>query len=55
MDGLALSLVTFATLGYGNTYPASRVGEMLAGLEAMLSMVLVAMFVVSLARKYVRG
>jgi len=55
VDGLALSLVTFATLGYGNTYPASKLGEILAGLEAMLAMVLVAMFVVSLTRKYVRG
>jgi hypothetical protein len=55
VDGMALSLVTFATLGYGNSYPASKAGEMLAGIEAMLSMVLVAMFVVSLARKYVRG
>jgi len=54
-DGFALSLVTFATLGYGNSYPASKAGQMLAGLEAMLAMVLVAMFVVSLARKYVRG
>jgi len=55
VDGLALSLVTFATLGYGNTYPASKVGEILAGIEAMFAMVLVAMFVVSLTRKYVRG
>ncbi len=55
LDGLALSLVTFATLGYGNTYPASRLGEILAGIEAMSAMVLVAMFVVSLTRKYVRG
>jgi hypothetical protein len=55
VDGMALSLVSFATLGYGNRFPASRLGEMLGGLEAMLSMILVAMFVVSLTRKYVRG
>ncbi len=55
VDGMALSLVTFATLGYGNTYPASKLGQMLAGIEAMLAMVLAAMFVVSLTRKYVRG
>jgi len=55
IDGLALSLITFATLGYGNTYPVTKSGQMLAGLEAMLSMTLVAMFVVSLTRKYVRG
>jgi Na+/H+ antiporter NhaC len=52
---MALSLVSFATLGYGNRFPASKLGEMLGGLEAMLSMILVAMFVVSLTRKYVRG
>ena len=55
VDGLALSLITFSTLGYGNTYPASKFGQMLAGFEAMLAMVLVAMFVVSLTRRYVRG
>jgi hypothetical protein len=55
VDGLALSFVTFATLGYGNTHPASKFGEMLAGLEAILSMALVAMFVVGLTRKYIRG
>jgi hypothetical protein len=55
VDGLALSLVTFPTLGYGNRHPASRMGEMLGGLEGLLSMILVAMFVVSLTRKYVRG
>jgi hypothetical protein len=55
VDGLALSAVTFATLGYGNRYPASRLGEVLAGGEAVAAMLLVSMFVVALARKYVRS
>jgi hypothetical protein len=52
---LVLSLITFGTLGYGNRWPASLSGEALAGVEAVLAMLLMAMFVVSLARKYVRG
>lgn len=54
IQGLALSLVTFATLGYGNRYPASELGEVLAGIESILAMLLVSMFVVSLTRKYSR-
>ncbi len=53
-QGVALSLVTFATLGYGNLHPASIGGEVWAGVESILAMVFVSMFVVSLARKYVR-
>jgi len=55
MPGIALSLVTFGTLGYGNRFPASEVGEMLAGVEAIIATLLSAMFVVALARKYIRG
>jgi hypothetical protein len=54
-QGMALSLITFGTLGYGNRWPDALVGEALAGIEAMMAMVLTAMFVVSLARKCVRG
>jgi uncharacterized protein YjbI with pentapeptide repeats len=53
-QGLALSLVTFATLGYGNRIPVSVLGECVAGLEALSGAVLVSMFLVALATKYVR-
>jgi hypothetical protein len=53
--GISLSLITFATLGYGNRYPASPLGEFLAGCEAVLGMVLGSIFVASFARKVIRG
>ena len=54
-DGLSLSLITFATLGYGNRYPASITGEFLAGIEALLGILLSSIFVVSFAKKVIRG
>jgi len=54
-NGLSLSLITFATLGYGNRYPSSVVGEYLAGIEALLGIVLSSIFVVSFAKKVIRG
>lgn len=53
--GLSLSLITFATLGYGNRYPIGPVGEFLAGCEALLGMLLGSIFVVSFAKKVIRG
>lgn len=54
-NGLSLSLITFVTLGYGNRYPASAAGEFLAGFEALLGMLLASIFVVSFAKKVIRG
>lgn len=53
--GLSLSLITFATLGYGNRYPAGPAGEFLAGFEALLGMLMVSIFVVSFAKQVIRG
>jgi hypothetical protein len=53
--GLSLSLITFVTLGYGNRYPTSAVGEFLAGFEALLGILLASIFVVSFAKKVIRG
>jgi hypothetical protein len=52
-EGLALSFVSFATLGYGNHTPAGAFGEVLGGFEALLGVVLGSMFVVALATRYV--
>ena len=52
--GIALSFVTFATLGYGNFTPAGRVGELMGGVQALLGALLLSAFLVSLATKYVR-
>jgi hypothetical protein len=53
--GLSLSLITFVTLGYGNRYPISAAGEFLAGFEALLGILLASIFVVSFAKKVIRG
>jgi hypothetical protein len=52
--GMALSFVTFATLGYGNFTPAGRAGELMGGVQALLGALLMSAFLVSLATKYVR-
>jgi hypothetical protein len=54
-NGLSLSLITFVTLGYGNRYPDSATGEFLAGFEALLGILLASIFVVSFAKKVIRG
>ncbi|HBB94095.1 MAG TPA: hypothetical protein DC054_01775 [Blastocatellia bacterium] len=54
-NGLSLSLITFVTLGYGNRYPDSAAGEFLAGFEALLGILLLSIFVVSFAKKVIRG
>lgn len=52
-EGLALSLVTFATLGYGNRVPQTVLGEALGGAEALLGSLMMSAFLVALATKYV--
>lgn len=54
-NGLSLSLITFVTLGYGNRYPISPAGEFLAGFEALSGILLASIFVVSFAKKVIRG
>jgi|ERR1035441_5087514 hypothetical protein len=49
---LAVSLVTFATLGYGNRTPFGFHGEILGGLEAISGMLLSSMFLVALVNRY---
>jgi len=52
-SGLALSVVTFATLGYGNRTPCGTLGELFGGLEAIIGALLMSVFVVGLATRYV--
>jgi hypothetical protein len=52
-DALSVSVVTFATLGYGTRTPHGVWGETLGGVEALLGVVLPSMFIVALATKYV--
>jgi hypothetical protein len=54
VSGLSLSLITFTTLGYGNRYPSSPLGEIFAGMEAILGMLLISLFVISFAKKIIR-
>lgn len=54
-NGFSLSLITFVTLGYGNRYPIGPAGEFLAGLEALSGILLASIFVVSFAKKVIRG
>jgi hypothetical protein len=48
--GLALSFVTFATLGYGNFTPAGRAGELMGGVQALLGALRSALFLCLLPR-----
>jgi hypothetical protein len=54
LGDLALSLVTFATLGYGNRTPYGFHGEILGGCEAISGMLLSSMFLVALVNRYVQ-
>jgi hypothetical protein len=56
-DGLYLSVMTFTTVGYGDFHPdpSSYLTRMVAMAEAMSGMVLTAMFVVAMAKRYSRG
>ena len=51
---LYFSMVTFTTLGYGDLYPNPGFPRALAGGEAVLGMILMSLFTVVLARKYIR-
>ncbi|MFC1805503.1 pentapeptide repeat-containing protein [Planctomycetota bacterium] len=50
---LYFSIVTFTTLGYGDFAPKPNF-RLLAGIEALLGAALIAVFIVGLARKYMR-
>ena len=54
LDGLLVSIATFTTLGYGSRCPCGVLGEVLGGFEALIGSLLVSVFVVSLATRYVR-
>lgn len=47
---LYFSVVTFTTLGYGNLEPKTRVGHYIAGTEALIGTILLALFVGVLTR-----
>jgi len=51
---LYLSVVTFATLGYGDYSPFGFWGKFAASFEALLGLLFVGLFVVSMARKIIR-
>jgi len=51
---LYLSVVTFATLGYGDFSPYGTWGKIAACVEALLGLLFVGLFVVSMARKIIR-
>ncbi len=55
LSGIALSVVTFATLGYGNRTPFGTIGELFGGLEAILGALLMSAFIVALATRYVHA
>ena len=57
IDGLYFSTVTFTTLGLGDVYPAggSMLTRLIAGAEAIAGACLMALFVVTLAKRYSRG
>jgi hypothetical protein len=53
-DSLLLSLMTFVTLSFSRLAPAPGVGELMAGVEGLLGSALMALFLVSLAGRYIR-
>ena len=57
MDGLYFSTITFTTLGFGDMYPAPEhlLTRSIAMTEAISGACLMALFVVSLAKRYSRG
>ncbi len=54
-DYLYFSIVTFTTLGYGDLRPCANVtwARMVASLEAFIGAFMIALFVWTLARRYV--
>ncbi len=53
-DCLYFSVVTFTTLGYGDLHPNPGNPRLLAGAEAVLGVALMSLFLVVLARKFIR-
>jgi hypothetical protein len=51
---LTASLDAFTTVGYGGYRPGTDTGQLLAGVEGLLGVLLAAAFLVALATKYVR-
>ncbi len=50
-DSLYFSMVTFTTLGYGDFRPLTGVGRIIAGCEAILGVILIALFIFTFARR----
>ncbi len=57
MDGLYFSIITFTTLGFGDMYPGPEhlLTRCVAMIEALAGVCLMALFVVSLSKRYSRG
>ena len=57
MDGFYFSTITFTTLGFGDMYPASSdlLTRCVAMFESLSGACLMALFVVSLSKRYSRG
>jgi hypothetical protein len=55
-EGLYYSTVTFTTLGFGDIYPAAdRLTRMVTMLESLAGACLMALFVVTLSKRFSRG
>jgi len=50
-DSLYFSLITFTTLGYGDFRPLEGIGRILAGSEAFIGAIMMALFVYTFARR----
>jgi len=56
LEGLYYSTVTFTTLGFGDIYPASdTLTRAVTMLEALAGACLMALFVVTLSKRFSRG
>jgi hypothetical protein len=53
-DNLYFSVVTFTTLGYGDLRPAQGLPRALAAIEALIGVTLMSLFLVTLARRFIR-
>ncbi len=51
---LYFSVITFTSLGYADLAPAPGIGRALAGLEAVLGIVMMSLFLICIVRKYSR-
>ena len=54
-DAVYFSTVTFTTLGFGDYRPCTQAARILAGLEAFTGALTMALFAVTLAKRYGRG